>query len=108
MAKLSVWDGTQWIEVKGDKGDTGDQGIQGVKGDQGDPGTAATVSAGSVTTGAPGSEATVSEAGTLQARIFNFTIPRGDKGDPGENPLHVGTTAPASPTTGKIWFNPNG
>lgn len=77
---------------KGDKGEKGDTGATGAKGDQGDTGpagTAATLSVGSTTTGAPGTDASVTQSGTPQARTFNFTIPRGatgakgDKGDPG-------------------------
>ena len=67
----------------GPKGDTGDTGLKGDKGDTGDTGTsgaAATVTVGSVTTGAPGSNATVVNAGTASAAVFNFTIPRGDPG----------------------------
>lgn len=77
----------------GPKGDQGIQGIQGPtgptgpKGDQGDTGpagTAATVSVGTTTTGAPGTNAAVTQSGTSANRTFNFTIPRGDKGEKGE------------------------
>ena len=68
---------------KGDKGDTGDQGIQGLKGDKGDTrgnGAAATITVGTVTTGAPGSSAIVTNVGTSSAAVFDLTIPRGDPG----------------------------
>lgn len=77
---------------KGDKGDTGAQGIQGVKGDKGDkgdtgatgaPGTAATITIGSVTTGAAGSNASVSNSGTSTNAVLDFTIPRGNPGADG-------------------------
>lgn len=42
-----------------------------------------TVAIGSVTTGAPGTDATVSNSGTPQAAVLDFTIPRGDTGAPG-------------------------
>lgn len=68
---------------QGPKGDTGDTGPQGPKGDTGDTGEAATVTVGTVTTGAAGSDAAVVNAGTSSAAVLNFTIPRGEKGDTG-------------------------
>ena len=75
--------------AKGDKGDTGAQGIQGVKGDKGDtgatgaPGAAATIRIGNVYTGAPGTNASVSNSGTSTNAVLNFTIPRGNPGADG-------------------------
>lgn len=72
---------------RGNTGAQGQQGIQGIpgqKGDKGDTGDAATVDAGSTTTGAPGSSASVVNVGTSSAAVFDFTIPRGDKGDKGD------------------------
>ena len=78
--------------LKGDKGDTGAQGIQGVKGDKGDkgdtgatgaPGAAATIRIGNVYTGAPGTNASVSNSGTSTNAVLNFTIPRGNPGADG-------------------------
>ena len=78
---------------RGDKGDSGPQGAPGPqgergetgpKGEKGDPGKSGTVSVGDTTTGAPGTNAIVTNVGTDSAAILNFTIPRGDKGDPGE------------------------
>lgn len=74
---------------KGDKGDTGAQGIQGVKGDKGDkgdtgatgaPGTAATITIGSVTTGAAGSNASVVNRGDANNAILDFILPKGADG----------------------------
>lgn len=76
---------------KGDKGETGAQGAQGVQGKDGAKGDAATIKIGTVTTGAPTSDATVSNIGTNTDAVFNFNIPRGEpgiqgeKGDTGEN-----------------------
>ena len=76
---------------KGDKGETGAQGVQGVQGKDGAKGDAATIKIGTVTTGAPTSDATVSNVGTNTDAVFNFNIPRGEpgiqgeKGDTGEN-----------------------
>ena len=80
--------------AKGDTGDTGPAGIQGPKGDTGTAGTngtngangaAATISVGTVTTGAPGSSAIVTNAGTTSAAVLNFTIPQGAAGTGGSS-----------------------
>jgi hypothetical protein len=80
------------VNIKGEKGDQGLQGIQGVqgvkgdtgaKGDRGATGAAATIRIGTVTTGAPGSEAIVTNVGTANDAVFNFTLPRGEKGADG-------------------------
>lgn len=47
---------------------------------KGDRGSAATVRVGTVTTGAAGSSASVTNSGTENAAIFDFVIPRGDTG----------------------------
>lgn len=84
--------------AKGDKGDTGAQGIQGVKGDKGDTGeqglqgiagTAATIHIGSVYTGEPGTNASVTNSGTSTNAILNFTIPRGNPGSGGGTSIDV-------------------
>ena len=84
--------------AKGDKGDTGAQGIQGVKGDKGDTGkqglqgiagTAATIRIGSVYTGKPGTNASVTNSGTATNAILNFTIPRGNPGSGGGTSIDV-------------------
>lgn len=84
--------GTQGIQgeqgIQGPQGDTGPQGPQGdagptgAQGPQGDAGTAATITIGAVTTGAAGSGVVVTNSGTSTAAILNFTIPKGDQGDP--------------------------
>ena len=80
------------VSIKGPQGDKGDPGAKGEKGDkgadgapgaQGEPGTAATISVGIVSTGEPGTDAAVTNAGTSAAAVLNFVIPRGDKGDQG-------------------------
>lgn len=60
---------------KGDKGDTGNNGADGA---------AATISVGTVTTGAAGTNVSVTNSGSSSAAVFNFTIPKGDKGDTGD------------------------
>lgn len=78
--------------VKGDRGLQGVQGVQGVKGDKGDKGdtgtrgatgAAATITIGSVTTGAAGSSASVTNSGTASNVVLNFTLPRGKDGKDG-------------------------
>lgn len=56
------------------------QGSPGSKGDPGNTGTGATVAIGTVTTGAAGSSASVTNVGTSSAAILNVTIPRGNAG----------------------------
>ena len=46
----------------------------------GPQGDAATVEAGTTTTGAPGTDASVVNSGTSSDAVFDFTIPRGDTG----------------------------
>lgn len=73
--------GPQGIQgPKGDKGLTGDKGATGERGPQGATGAAATIKVGTVSTGNPGTDATVVNAGTANAAVFNFTIPRGATG----------------------------
>lgn len=62
---------------KGDKGDTGEQGPQGPAGQ------AATIQVGTVTTGEPGTNASVTNSGTSSAAVFDFVIPRGQDGSGG-------------------------
>lgn len=72
--------------AQGEQGIPGEQGPQGEAGPQGPKGadgTAATVAVGTVTTGEPGTNAAVANAGTSAAAVLNFTIPRGEKGETG-------------------------
>ena len=66
----------------GATGPEGPTGPQGAEGPQGTAGTAATITVGSVTTGSAGTNVSVTNSGTSTAAIFNFTIPKGDQGDP--------------------------
>ena len=91
-------------------GAQGQQGIQGVKGDTGNAGQAATITIGSVTTGAPGSLVVVNNVGTSTAAIFDFSIPqgakgdKGDKGDTGDTGSQgaAGVGVPSGGTTGQV------
>ena len=61
----------------------GEQGKHGTDGVNGKDGAAATVAIGTVTTGEPGTTASVTNVGTDTAAVLNITIPRGDKGKDG-------------------------
>ena len=74
------------------RGDTGATGGTGLKGDKGDTGNAATITLGSVSTGAAGSSVSITNSGAPGAAVFNFSIPRGDKGE-------TGSTGPIGPAT---------
>lgn len=73
-------DKNQWVNVgplkgpKGDKGDTGSPGANGA------PGTAATIQVGNVS---GGTTASVTNSGTSAAAVFDFVLPKGDKGEKG-------------------------
>jgi hypothetical protein len=64
----------------------GPQGVKGDKGDKGDIGPTGSITLGTVTTGAAGSNVLITNTGTAAAAVFNFTIPKGDKGDKGDLP----------------------
>ena len=57
--------------------------VRGPQGTQGNQGNAGTITVGSVTTGAAGSSASITNAGTSSAATLNFVIPQGAKGDTG-------------------------
>lgn len=97
-------------------------GVDGI----GTNGSTPTLGVGTVTTGAAGSSVSVTAAGTALARLFNFIIPKGDKGDDGigtnatvaaliEAAVDQGTDTPADTddlilgkgTTFKKWSWPN-
>ena len=64
----------------GPTGATGPQGIQGDVGPTGADGITPTITIGTVTTGAPGSEASVTITGTAPDYVLNFVIPQGPTG----------------------------
>ena len=69
--------------AQGAPGKDGVNGTDGADGKDGKDGAAATIQVGTVTTGAAGSEAVVTNVGTANAAILNFTIPRGAQGERG-------------------------
>lgn len=62
---------------------TGATGPTGPTGATGEDGDAATVRVGTVTTGDPGTEASVVNSGTEKDAVLDFTIPRGQDGQSG-------------------------
>lgn len=104
---------------QGPAGPKGETGATGPAGADGAPGTAATINVGTVTTGAAGSQASISNSGSENAAVFDFTIPRGDagaqgpagpKGDTGEQgPVGpIGETGPQGPAGPKGDVGPQG
>ena len=61
------------------------RGNTGASGNDGQDGAAATISVGTVTTGAAGSNASVTNSGTENAAVFDFVIPRGADGTNGSD-----------------------
>lgn len=55
-----------------------------LQGAQGPDGKAATITVGTVSTGEPGTQVSVTNSGTSTDAILNFTIPRGEKGLKGD------------------------
>ncbi|WP_454647790.1 glycine-rich domain-containing protein [Bradyrhizobium liaoningense] len=69
------------------------------RGTDGDDGAAATVAVGTVTTGAGGSAASVTNSGTSSAAVFDFTIPAGKSyGGTSATSLAIGTGSKAFTT----------
>ena len=78
--------------AKGEKGDPGAPGARGEKGEKGDPGREGSPGATGATprftvtavTGEAGTAASVTQSGTAENPMVEFTIPQGVKGDTGE------------------------
>ncbi len=71
-------------------------------GPKGDPGSAATIAVGTTTTLSPGSSATVVNAGTSSAAVFNFGIPTGATGATGAAGPNSVTSATTSDGTASL------
>jgi hypothetical protein len=71
----------------------GPAGPVGPQGPTGPTGPGATIQVNSTTTGLPGTNASVTNVGSLQTAMFNFVIPRGDVGATGA----TGATGPQGP-----------
>lgn len=75
---------TEWMLVQAAPTVWLQRAAKGGDGEDGDDGHVATITVGSVTTGAPGSSASVTNSGTENAAILDFVIPRGDTGSGGD------------------------
>lgn len=81
---------------RGEKGDKGDTGAQGEKGEKGEPGRDGSPGATGATprftvtavTGEAGTAASVTQSGTAENPMVEFTIPRGEKGEKGDPGSH--------------------
>ena len=88
-------------------------GQTGATGSQGPAGTAATIAVGTVTTLSPGASATVTNAGTSAAAVFNMGIPQGAVGSTGATGA-TGAVGAAGPgvavggTTGQLLAKASG
>ena len=85
------------------QGPPGVTGAVGATGATGATGMAATVQVGTTTTGAPGTNASVTNTGTESNAVLNFVIPAGTTGANGANgtaaTVQVGTTTTGAPGT---------
>lgn len=71
--------------AQGPQGDKGDRGPAGPEGPAGRDGIAATIAVGTTSTLQPGDDATVTNIGTSANAVFNFGIPKGEKGEDGRD-----------------------
>lgn len=84
-------DGKSAYEIAVENGFTGTEaewlaslkGANGADGADGQDGTAATITIGTVTTGEPGTQASVVNSGTSSAAVLDITIPKGANGQDG-------------------------
>ena len=89
----------------GPTGVTGVTGPTGPTGSAGTTGTAATVRVGTVTTGDPNTQAAVTNSGTEQNAVLDFTIPRGsDGGNAPVQLLSAYSTPPQTGATGTVFL----
>ena len=82
-----------YVNLKGKDGKDGKNGIDGTNGQDGADGVTPNIQVGTVTTLEPGEKATVTKRGTKEEPIFDFGIPRGEKG---ENGTGIGGTGGSS------------
>lgn len=84
-------------------------------GPQGEPGPTPQISM-NVSTGNPGTSASVNVTGTAENPVINLTVPRGDtgktgstgpKGDTGSSGVYIGTSQPTDSNI-NVWIDPDG
>ena len=84
---------------RGERGDPGQKGDPGEKGDPGQTGATPDIQIGTVQTLEPGQQATASLTGTPENPLLNLGIPKGEKGDPGEDATNG---IPSGGTSGQV------
>lgn len=78
--------GEQGVQgLQGEPGAAGADGAKGEQGDRGEKGLTPNITIGTVTTLESSESATVSNTGTVDNPVFNFGIPRGEKGSDGDS-----------------------
>lgn len=99
---IVTYGGSSWLCLQDVQGVTPTAGVYWMqltsKGDTGATGQAATVAVGTVTTGNPGTSASVTNSGTSNNAVLNFTIPQGPAGN-------VTTVDGVSATNGNVPLN---
>ena len=95
------------IGPAGNTGPQGPSGVTGPTGPSGPTGVAATVSVGSVTTGAAGTPAKVTNSGTNSAAVLNFVLPQGAAGTGGSGGTQTLSGIPFVSTYHSVSFNSN-
>ena len=100
IASVSKVGDTATITITDENGTTTASVSDGQDGASGAPGQAATIAVGTTTTGAAGTNASVTNSGTSSAAVFNFTIPRGDTGAAGQDGRDGNDGAAATITVG--------
>lgn len=103
--------GTAIVKVEGPAGPPGHTPTVAMTGDQlvidgvvvgphltGPPGPASKLTVGTVTTGAPGSQAAATLTGAAPNQVLDLTIPQGPKGDPDAASSPNGSTSPLTGT----------
>ena len=75
----------------------------GPQGPQGEPGPTPQISM-NVSTGNPGTSASVSVTGTAENPVINLTVPKGDTGSAG---VYIGTSQPTDSNI-NVWIDPDG
>lgn len=88
---------------KPSRGEDGTDGVNGSDGADGADGKAATVKVGTVTTGAAGTQASVTNSGTETDAVLDFVIPRGADGSGGASGDYLPTTG--GTLTGNVAVN---
>ena len=95
--------------IRGERGPAGQDGRDGTDGRDGADGVTPNLSVGTVETLEPTQDAYVTRRGTDDNPIFDFGIPKGDKGDPGEVTMsQLSSLLPTDTASGSIASFPDG